>query len=295
MVSIFLSHNAKDKPFVRRIAEDLKQYGLRVWVDEAEINVGDSLIKKVSEGIDTTDYLGVVISRNSVKSNWVQKELSLAMSKEIASKKVVVLPLLLEHCELPEFLRDKLYADFTDESRYPYELARLLRTMGVNEHHNTSTSSDTANFGTKVQGRLWSSNIILTYYGDTPRIHWDWEGWMESVHQSVLILAATVIRNTSIRQLTPPSWAKISLGDRTGLKVVEVNIHFTDDRLMFEYEGVYGGYEGFHLENPTEEKIGLLWYAEFKDKLIYEKVVAQDTSSESYRNYLEMFVPYVAP
>ncbi len=31
---VLLSHNAKDKPRVRRLAERLKQEGLRVWFDE---------------------------------------------------------------------------------------------------------------------------------------------------------------------------------------------------------------------------------------------------------------------
>lgn len=51
-VSIFLSHNVADKPFVRRIARDLDNQGVRCWVDEAEIKVGDSLIEKIRQGID---------------------------------------------------------------------------------------------------------------------------------------------------------------------------------------------------------------------------------------------------
>lgn len=46
MSSIFLSHNSKDKEFVRRLANRLESYGVKVWVDEAEIKVGESLIKK---------------------------------------------------------------------------------------------------------------------------------------------------------------------------------------------------------------------------------------------------------
>ena len=39
--SIFLSHNSKDKPFVRKLAERLKRHGVSVWLDEAELNIGD--------------------------------------------------------------------------------------------------------------------------------------------------------------------------------------------------------------------------------------------------------------
>ena len=51
--SIFLSHNYRDKPFVRTLAQDLSAMGVRVWLDEAELKVGDSLITR------NNDYLCV--------------------------------------------------------------------------------------------------------------------------------------------------------------------------------------------------------------------------------------------
>ena len=63
MSSIFLSHNSVDKPFVRKLANDLRRGGHYAWVDEAEIKVGDSLIDKIEEGIDNTDFFGVTISK----------------------------------------------------------------------------------------------------------------------------------------------------------------------------------------------------------------------------------------
>jgi hypothetical protein len=49
-VSVFLSHNEKDKPFVKKLARDLDSHGVKYWLDEAEINVGDSLIEKIRFG-----------------------------------------------------------------------------------------------------------------------------------------------------------------------------------------------------------------------------------------------------
>jgi hypothetical protein len=42
MSSIFLSHAFEDKQFARKLAKDLRQAGHIVWIDEAEIKVGDS-------------------------------------------------------------------------------------------------------------------------------------------------------------------------------------------------------------------------------------------------------------
>ncbi|MBL8013746.1 MAG: toll/interleukin-1 receptor domain-containing protein [Candidatus Omnitrophica bacterium] len=127
MSSIFLSHNSKDKVFVRKLKERLKNDGVRVWFDEDEMLVGDSLIKKISEGIESMDYLGVVISSSSNNSSWVQKELAIAMRDEINGRRVKVLPILMEECDIPVFLKDKIYANFTEDFENGYkELTRVL-------------------------------------------------------------------------------------------------------------------------------------------------------------------------
>ena len=131
MPSVFLCHNSKDKPFVRELADRLKSDGVRVWLDEAELNIGDSLIEKISGGIEDMEYVAVIISKNSIESRWVQKEISLAMSKEIAGRSVTVLPILVNKCNLPEALADKLYADFTLRENFDDEYSKLLRAMGV--------------------------------------------------------------------------------------------------------------------------------------------------------------------
>lgn len=129
---IFLSHTHEDKPFVNQLRDSLKQRGVqKVWVDEAEIMIGDSLIRKIQEGIEKSEYFGVVLSKRSVESSWVQQELELAMTYEIGSKSVKVLPLLYEPCNLPGFLKGKLYADFTTNELYEESLGKLLRRLAI--------------------------------------------------------------------------------------------------------------------------------------------------------------------
>ena len=131
MSSIFLSHNSKDKPWVRELAKRLTDDGVTVWLDEAELNIGDSLIERISSAIEQMKFVAAVISPNSIGSAWVQKELSLAMSKEVKGRRVTVLPLLIANCELPASLRDKLYGDFTSPDNYQSEYNKLLRAIGV--------------------------------------------------------------------------------------------------------------------------------------------------------------------
>jgi TIR domain len=128
--SIFLSHNHADKAFARRLATELTHAGAGVWIDDAEIKVGDSLIGKIEAGLIKSDYLGVILSPNSVASNWVKTELRAVLSQEITDAKVRVLPILHRECDVPLFLRDKLHANFCI-GPFRKALAELLRAMGL--------------------------------------------------------------------------------------------------------------------------------------------------------------------
>ena len=94
---------------MRRIGVDLAALGARVWIDEAELNIGDSLIGKIAAAIDEMEFLAVVLSPDAVASSWVQQELEQAMSAQLSEKKVKTLPLLYRKCVLPGFLRGKLW------------------------------------------------------------------------------------------------------------------------------------------------------------------------------------------
>lgn len=129
MSSIFLSYSHIDKPFANRLATDLRQKGHYTWIDDSEIKVGDSLIEKIREGIDKADYLGAIISQSSINSDWVKKELDIAMNQEIQGKKIKVLPILLSDIDLPGFLLGKKYADFRDDSLYDSSLEEIVRVL----------------------------------------------------------------------------------------------------------------------------------------------------------------------
>jgi len=130
MSSVFISYSHKDKSFVERLAADIRDAGHTVWIDETEIIVGDSLIEKILNGIDSVDFVAAIISLASLKSAWFKKELDLASNREIDEKRVVVLPILINDVELPRFLKGKHYADFRKEDKYQKGLGELLERLG---------------------------------------------------------------------------------------------------------------------------------------------------------------------
>lgn len=124
---VFLSHSSKDKPFIRQLAADLAKENILVWLDEQQINVGDSINEKISQGLAESDYFIIAMSDHSVNSEWVKRELNSALVTEIESKKVKILPIKLSECTFPPLIKEKKYADFTQS--YKSGLNELIKAI----------------------------------------------------------------------------------------------------------------------------------------------------------------------
>jgi hypothetical protein len=123
----FISHSSKDKPFVRKLAADLVASGVKVWIDEQNILVGDSIPEKIAQGLAESDFFLIVVSNNSVNSAWVKRELNSAIVHEIERRKVTILPIKLDDVAMPDTINDKLYADFSHS--YEDGLEELIRSI----------------------------------------------------------------------------------------------------------------------------------------------------------------------
>lgn len=128
---VFISHSHKDKPFVRSLARKLTSHGVVVWLDEVELKVGESLAERISLVINKTPLLLAILSRKSVRSNWVKEELRQAMSRQIKNRRIKVLPIMKELCSVPEFLEGRVYADFSTEYRRRRNFPLLLQSIAV--------------------------------------------------------------------------------------------------------------------------------------------------------------------
>lgn len=127
----FISHSTRDKPFVRRLAADLVAHGVKVWLDEQRLLVGDSVPEKIAQGLAESDFFLIVVSADSVESEWVKKELSSALVHEIERRKVTVLPIRIDDAKMPNSIHDKLYADF--RGSYEAGFRKLLDSIKAHE------------------------------------------------------------------------------------------------------------------------------------------------------------------
>jgi len=131
MPSVFLSHTQADKPFVEKLADHLKKLGVNVWFDKWEIKVGDSVTWKINDGIRENEFLAIVLSPDSIRSEWVKTELSAAWVRQMNTRKVSVLPILYRDCEIPLILADRRYADF--RMGFHEGISQLAGALGIRE------------------------------------------------------------------------------------------------------------------------------------------------------------------
>lgn len=88
---IFISHASEDKEsFVRPLAAALSAMGLRVWFDEWTLTLGDGLRTKIDEGLASSDYGVVILSRHFFAKNWTRSELEGLFAKEMEGRKVIL-------------------------------------------------------------------------------------------------------------------------------------------------------------------------------------------------------------
>ena len=90
---IFISHATEDKESVALpLAKELSKYPIKVWIDNQELKIGDSLIDKINEGIAKSRYGVVILSPNFFAKKWTKRELKMLFMRDEDDDDVVILP-----------------------------------------------------------------------------------------------------------------------------------------------------------------------------------------------------------
>jgi WD40 repeat protein len=118
---VFLSHNSQDKPRVRKLAEQLRDAGLRVWFDEWIIKPGDDIYLAIENGLEAARVQVLCLSPAALGSDWVALERSTVLFRDPTNAGRRFVPLLLADCDQPDTLRRYKYVDFRQETLGAFE------------------------------------------------------------------------------------------------------------------------------------------------------------------------------
>jgi len=124
MTKVFISYSRQDNTFAHRLAQDLRNAGQTVWMDVSTLRAGQDWADEIDRAVRACDALILVVSPDSMKSEWVSKETILAMNL----KKSIV-PVICRQTDLPVHLVDIQYIDF--QGRYNEALRQLVQVLSA--------------------------------------------------------------------------------------------------------------------------------------------------------------------
>lgn len=145
--SCFISYSHEDKQFARHLHDRLQGRGIRCWLDEKELNPGDDLYHGIDRGIRVWDKVLLCASKHSLKSWWVDNEITIALererelSKSTKEKPLKIIPLNLDGYMFKDYwksghramLRKRVAADFTkwktDADEFDRQFERVVNAL----------------------------------------------------------------------------------------------------------------------------------------------------------------------
>ena len=141
--SCFISYSSKDHEFAQRLHDDLQNNGVRCWFDREDIKIGEKIRPTIDRQIRLRDKLLVILSENSINSEYVGDEVEAALEEENKSRRLVLFPIRLDDTVMDtrddwaaKIKRRRHIGDFSDwknKNSYQKAFETLLRDLKATE------------------------------------------------------------------------------------------------------------------------------------------------------------------
>ncbi len=131
---VFVSHNQKEKPWVRQLVTQWRGLGIDVFFDEDSILGGEDVLAALERGIAGCRYVVLIVSRASMESQWVAREIAMSVARNADTRDRRLIPVLIEPvapADLGLFLSSRSIIDLTQDEQREARYHHLLRSLGV--------------------------------------------------------------------------------------------------------------------------------------------------------------------
>ncbi len=135
----FISYTSHDEEAAKKIYAELDSKGIRSWFAHEDLKIGERFRGVIANEIRRRDKLLVILSRQSIRSAWVRREVKLALEEEERTKKTVLFPIRLDEAVMDtteqwadEIRRSRHIGDFTnwqDEGAFKQAFDGLIQDL----------------------------------------------------------------------------------------------------------------------------------------------------------------------
>lgn len=131
MPSIFLSYAVSDEPFVSRLLEDLKTLDVQTWQDCINTIPKKPLHERLLSAQNRIDFIVLIFSSASSCRTEALSDWNDAIIDQTLHGRNWIIPILVEDCDLPEYILPDSVEDFRNPSTYSSAFEKLLTRMGL--------------------------------------------------------------------------------------------------------------------------------------------------------------------
>lgn len=225
--SCFISYSSKDEAFVQKLAAYLKQNGIKVWYAAEDMKPGEKIYNQIKSAISSFDRLLVVLSENSMESDWVKTELVNALDKQRTENRQVLFPISLTTFEklkkwelidantgvdIARELRSYFIPDFSqwqDELTFQTVITKIINALKKDELEKSSTQI--SKLIQQFRGAL--------YPGDKQKLAREIGEFKERAISAIPVLQKA-LKNPSGQVRDAAAWALGEIGTDEALKIL---------------------------------------------------------------------------
>lgn len=131
---IFISYNTADIEFAELLVNRIEQepYSgrfLKCFYAPWDIEPGENLLLRIENALQTSRFIGIIISPDWLKSDWTTLERSVPVYQDPAGIKARIIPILRRNCDIPASIQILKWLDFRNDQSFPKEIKKLLARL----------------------------------------------------------------------------------------------------------------------------------------------------------------------
>lgn len=258
---VFISYSHRDGEWVRNfLLPRLEGIGLRVCIDYRDFEIGAPTLINMENAVERSRKTLIVLTPAWVESEWTTFESLLVRTNDPGATLRQLIPLLLEPCELPEYIALLTYVNFTRRDDLTLAWERLLTALGARlpepaeariESLQRQLQTRKRNLAKLREQRAVYSEIHVPLH----LIH-AIEAEEESIQRLEKELAAALLPRETVEtieaeRVVPPRDREPLLSERESLRR-QLQLHEGNLRFLEERRAKYGAEAPIHLLNEID-------------------------------------------